>query len=401
MANQNPQSGPPRAGIRLEAIRQRRKRRRIQLGAALTVILAAALFYMTGLYGASIALLGDTMDTVSIALRPGPGWPQKTSMADVSQAEPLTGGFLVLGDTDLAVYSSQGNQLRRIQHGYARPAVSASGTRFCLYARTGTELRVESRTRTLYTQTFEQPILAASMAKDHTVGVLTRSARYTGELIVYNDQFSEIFHWYATESDGTPYLLDFSSNSSLAAVGCLAPTGGVMGMNVVILDTSRSSPLATVSLAGCRGYQLRWLTRDTFAVITDSFCAVFNQKGEEQARYSYAGRTLAGADVEGSNLALLFADDRLVLLNQKMTVLTDTAVSDAVSVVMGRKTAYCLTDQSVQAFSLEGEDKGSALFEQQPLTMVEAGKTMVLYGSEADQLRLVLPEETPSSSSGE
>ena len=69
MANQNPQSGPPRAGIRLEAIRQRRKRRRIQLGAALTVILAAALFYMTGLYGASIALLGDTMDTVSIALR--------------------------------------------------------------------------------------------------------------------------------------------------------------------------------------------------------------------------------------------------------------------------------------------------------------------------------------------
>ncbi len=36
---------------------------------------------------------------------------------------------------------------------------------------------------------------------------------------------------------------------------------------------------------------------------------------------------------------------------------------------------------------------------QQPLTVVEAGKPIVLYGSEADQLHLVLPEETQSSSS--
>ncbi len=399
MPNQKSPSGKPRAGIRLEAIRQRRRRRRIQLGVGLTVLLAAALFYMTGLYGASIALLGDTMDTITIAMRPGPGWPQKTSMSDAFQAEPLAGGFLVLGDTDLAIYSNQGNQLRRIQHGYARPAVSVSGTRFCLYARTGTELRVESRTRTLYTQTFEQPILTACMAQDHAVGVITRSARYTGEMIVYNDQFSEIFHWYATESDGTPYLLDFSSKSSLAAVGCLAPTGGVMGMNVVVLDTGRNTPVATDSLTDCRGYQQRWLTKDTYVVITDSFCAVFNDKGEEQARYSYAGRTLVSADVEGSNLALLFSDSRVVLLNHKMTVLADTAVADTISVVMGKKTAYCLTDQTVQALSLEGEDKGTAVFMQQPLTVVEAGKPIVLYGSEADQLHLVLPEETQSSSS--
>lgn len=400
----------PGSALRLDALRARRKRRKIYLGALLTVALAGVIFYMTGLYGASVAVLGDALDSAAIALQPGPGWPVKTGVADVFDAQPLEGGFAALGETDLLLYSGHGSQLRRIQHGYAWPGLSVAGGRLCLYNRTGTELRVESRTRTLFTKTFEQPILAARMGQGGAVAVLTRSARYTGELIVYDRQFDEIFHWYATDTEGTPAMLAVSKAENRVAVGCLSPKDGVMGVNVLVLDTGREKPLATVELPGSRVLKLEWLAADSFLVVTDQSCVVYTYKGKEKARYSFGGRTLAAADVEGQNTALLFSGGELVLLNEKMAPSAELAPEGGVSqVVLGRKAAYCLTKDSVLGYSMQGEPLGEQSFSAQPLALVRAGRNViVLYGAQAAELALTPPGEerdaaptpTPLSESG-
>ena len=139
---------------RLQEVRHRRAMRRLR---RLLLVLAAAAavgLYFTGAYSQLALAARETVDSVRIALMPGTGWPVKTGIPEVLQAEPLAGGFVLLGQQDAGVWSAGGSELRTIQHGYARPAISAGNTRFCLYGRSGYELRVEGRTSTLYKRTF-------------------------------------------------------------------------------------------------------------------------------------------------------------------------------------------------------------------------------------------------------
>ncbi len=398
MNPKTPPNNPRKTPIRLEYLRERRKRRKIRLGIGITLILAGVLFYITGLYGASMAVLVDTLDTVAIALTPGVGWPSKTGMSKVVDAQPVDGGFVVLGETDLILYSDNGNQLRSIQHGFARPAVSVGDTRFCLYSRTGSELRVENRSRTLYTKKFDQTILAAEIAQNNSVAVLTRSARYTGEMVVYDREFNEIFHWYATDSEGTPYLLSISDNSKEIAVGCLAPSGGVLGLNIQLLNVTKSQPTASISLQNCKAYRMEWLDSDTLLVITNQFCALFDKTGTEKARYSYVGKSLQTADVQDGVIALLFENGELLLLDGQLRQTGQTSFFNAGMVTATKDLVCVVTDHTVQTVNKKGELLGSRTFQWEPVAIVDANQLMVLYGSEVDLLR-TQSQETQAASS--
>ena len=78
-----------------------------------------------------------------------------------------------LGSTDVAVFGANGAKLRTIQPSYARPAIAVGNTRFALYNRAGTELRIESRTGTLYTTRTDAGILLCAMSPNGTTAVVT------------------------------------------------------------------------------------------------------------------------------------------------------------------------------------------------------------------------------------
>ena len=105
---------PPRSSAaRIERIRRRKRMRRIRAAAVCAVLLAAVLAYFTGIYGASLALLGDAVDSIGIALTPSPGYPVSFTLSGYQNALPLAGGFVAVGDKDLAIYSAGGNEVRR------------------------------------------------------------------------------------------------------------------------------------------------------------------------------------------------------------------------------------------------------------------------------------------------
>ena len=167
---------PPRSSAaRIERIRRRKRMRRIRAAAVCAVLLAAVLAYFTGIYGASLALLGDAVDSIGIALTPSPGYPVSFTLSGYQNALPLAGGFVAVGDKDLAIYSAGGNEVRRIQHGYGRPAITAGNTRVCVYNRAGKELRVESRSRTLFENKFDDAIQLCAMSPNGTLAVFTKS----------------------------------------------------------------------------------------------------------------------------------------------------------------------------------------------------------------------------------
>lgn len=387
---------------RLQELRRRRALRRLR---RLLLVLAAAgavALYFTGAFSQAALAARETFDSVRIALSPGAGWPVKTGIPEVLQAEPLSGGFVLLGQQDVGVWSAGGTELRTIQHGYARPAVSAGNTRFCLYGRSGYELRVEGRTDTLYKRTFEQPILLAEMSTGGSVAVVTQSERFAAELTVWDASMEFRYGWNPTDTEGTPVRVAFARDNKRLAVACLVAQGGSLQTNLYFLDIRSDEITASASASG-QILQLHWLSNDRLLAVYDRTAVVYDAAtGQQTAVFSFEGESLGAASVSGQNCALLFSPDasdspaRLVILDPGMQVLGEASVpAPAAGVVCTRTAAYVLRQESVAAYTLAGELQWEMPTQTKPLAVLDAKQLVVVTGGQADLL--TQPDDGPAA----
>lgn len=372
---------------RLERIRRKKRMRRIRRTVICVVLLAGIMAYFAGLYGASLALLGDVFDSVSIALTPGQSYPAALNVPGFTQARTLAGGFAAVGEQDLVIQSARGAVVRRIQHGYARPCITTGNNRVCIYNRAGTGLRVESRSRTLFENQFENPILLCAMSPNGSLAVFTKS-----RLLVYDPMFVDVFDFYTSD---LPTAMAFASDNRQVALGCPYAEGGALGGTVYLLNTGSDKPQATIRNTEGVPLQIQYLSRQSVLVIYDTFAAVYDTAtGTQQARYSYGGQTLQSAAVSGGkNAVLLFGDGvhsaltNLVVLDANLAVAGAAQVNaNAESVAASRTGAYVLTRESVLSYGLDGSFRGEEITESQPLTVLDARKVLLLTDKTVSEL---------------
>lgn len=390
------QQSPRPAGrvSRLSEIRRRRKRRRQLTVLAAMLLVAAILAGVAGVYGSAMVGLGDVLDSVRIWLQPGPGFPVHTGVRQALSVQPVNGGFALLGTQDLQVYSDSGRQLRSIQHSYARPGLAAGGSHLCLYSRGGYELRVESRSQTLYTASLPGSILLCDMSSNDSLAVLTTSTRGTAELIVYDSRFRQIYGWQMTESEGDPLVLAFAPDNRQLAVGAIRTQDGRLVSQVHLLDTGSDYVTATYSATGSLLLAAEWLSNNRLLAVFDSFAVVLSSKGEEVARLDYSpGEEPMDVSVCGRTTALLLRENtvdesgRLLILNDTLTALADFSLYGVEQVVCGRTAAYCMTNDSVRSYDFSGDLNWeySSLSGPQAL-LVRGGKVMLFTSEKAELL---------------
>ncbi|MEG2931513.1 MAG: DUF5711 family protein, partial [Ruthenibacterium sp.] len=224
MINSNAQENAQSSGNknRVAEIRRRRRLRKLRVTVLCVVLTAMVFAYFMGAFGAPLALMGDVVDSLQISMTPGEGFPVNFTLTGYVTAETLSGGFAALGDRELMVYSAQGNLLRRVPHGYARPCMTSGRSRVCVYSRGDTELTVESRTRNLFTRTFENPILLAEMSRNGTLAVFTKK-----QLEVFDPLFESIWTWNNVSE--LPLAMAFGNDNKTLAVASLYSGGGAVG----------------------------------------------------------------------------------------------------------------------------------------------------------------------------
>ena len=389
---------PPRSSAaRIERIRRRKRMRRIRAAAVCAVLLAAVLAYFTGIYGASLALLGDAVDSIGIALTPSPGYPVSFTLSGYQNALPLAGGFVAVGDKDLAIYSAGGNEVRRIQHGYGRLAITAGNTRVCVYNRAGKELRVESRSRTLFENKFDDAIQLCAMSPNGTLAVFTKSKLY-----VYDPMFENI---YTFQTQDLPTALAFAGDNRQFAAGCPYAEGGALGGTVYLMDT-RKDEYVTIRNTEGMPVKIQYLTNAEVLVLYDTYAAVYDTAdGTELYRYSYGGRTLQSAAISaGKNAVLLFGDGvhgaltQLTILDATLSEAGSADVNERASGVAASRTgAFVLTNDGVLSYGLDGVFYGATVTEAKPLAMVNGRKLLLL---EQGEVSVFEPPAPPSASVG-
>ena len=380
----------------LEAARARVRAKRIRRTVIIVAALSILILFATGVVGTSIARAKDLVDTAYITLFPAAGWPQQTGIMDPEAAYPLSGSFVEMGGDSCVVYSLKGAKLNSIQSGYARPAIAVGKNRFVLYNRSGTELRVESRTQNLYTRTMENAIYLCAVANAGQVAVATDDPNSAAKLTVYNAAMEQALSWNLTSAQGTPIRMAFSPDSRRIAVAAVTATGGQLTTNLYTLALSQGDPVQLAAENSVPQW-LGWLSDDTVLAIYQNRAVLYNAGGGEKASYDFGGSTLVSVSSVRSGVALLLSGGQTctaVLLDKDLGVQYSGSVLAANSIVRTRDAFYLLTDSTLECFTAAGEFQWSQSFSARPRALIPGRKLLILTGN---TVQVAAPPETASS----
>ena len=380
----------------LEAARARVRAKRIRRTVIIVAALSILILFATGVVGTSIARAKDLVDTACITLFPAAGWPQQTGIMDPEAAYPLSGSFVEMGGDSCVVYSLKGAKLNSIQSGYARPAIAVGKNRFVLYNRSGTELRVESRTQNLYTRTMENAIYLCAVANAGQVAVATDDPNSAAKLTVYNAAMEQALSWNLTSAQGTPIRMAFSPDSRRIAVAAVTATGGQLTTNLYTLALSQGDPVQLAAENSVPQW-LGWLSDDTVLAIYQNRAVLYNAGGGEKASYDFGGSTLVSVSSVRSGVALLLSGGQTctaVLLDKDLGVQYSGSVLAANSIVRTRDAFYLLTDSTLECFTAAGEFQWSQSFSARPRALIPGRKLLILTGN---TVQVAAPSETASS----
>ena len=358
----------------LTPLYKQRQQRRLTVLIAIIIVLALALTVVTGTLSASLALLGDAVDSEPL------------------QIEPLADGFVELGNEDVLVYSAYGSKILSLQPSYARPVLAVGGTHFVVYNRAGSELTVCSRTRTLYTQRFDEDILLCAMSNNNSLAVVTDADRFAGWVHIYDPSMRELYSWRMPQSMGTPIALDFAPDNRRFASGMIAARDGQLNCSVYFmsLDSDTEGLLYTAD-AGSMLLRLDWQSENRVMAVFDTYIAVIDPRtAAEVARYDYGGAALQSVAPGRRQTALLLnvhGGNSLVTLSESLTVMSEIPARQAFAVSATDTDIYLLCPDAVECYGYDGvQNWVQTGLPSRPLAVLHGKQTLVFTGSQADVL---------------
>ena len=385
----------------LEAARARVRTRRIRRTVIIVAVLTILVLFATGAVGSSIARAKDLVDTAVIALAPASGWPQQTGITDPDTVQQLSGAFVEMSGDSCAVYSMNGTRLNSIQSGYARPAIAAGKTRFVLYNRSGSELRVESRPQNLSTKTMDSTIYLCAVADAGQVAVVTDNADSAAALTVYNSSMQQQLVWNLTSEQGVPLRMAFSPDSRRLAAAAVTAVGGQLTTNLYALPLAQGDPVL-LSTENSVPQWMGWLSNGFLLVIYENRAVLYNTTGGsigERASYDFGGSTLVSVSAENNGVALLLSNGQTstaVLLDGELTVGYSGSVLSASQIIRAKNDGfYLLTDSTVERFNNVGEFQWSQPLSARPRALVEGKQILVFTGN---TVQVLTPPEQAASS---
>lgn len=363
--------------------RRKRRNRRIRLSVVLCLLLAALLFWLTGMAGSSFTAVSDILESIQMIMLPGEGFPAKMDATNFISVQPISGGIAVLGEKDTVVYTSSGSVLQSFAHGYGQPGLTAGGTRLCVYNRGGTDLKIASRMKELGSKTFDFPIYFAFMAENGTLGVVTQSESHKAELTVLSTGFDQLYQWRSAAD--YPVRAAFAPNGRDLAVACLSPDKGLLSGMIYLLNIGSEEEKGRLQRSGSVPMELFWLDGRQLLVLYQDAAVLYDTgSGEEAAAYTYPA-PLVAVSHEGKNTAFLFGEEskaaalQLTILDDRLQVLGEASPGVTASgVLLTRDRVYLQGADAVLFYTLQGEKAGEQALTGHPLALVESGRVLAV-----------------------
>lgn len=357
----------PRRLTRKELLRRNKKiakRRQMRL-TFIAVAVTLVLVHITGVYGASLAYLGDFVSSGMVYMQFGSGFPAEIENQTYRQSEKMGSSLCILDADSLSFYSPTADKVYEYYHSMQNPVISASGKRVAIYNGNDTSLKVLNAHDVLFSAEMENDIIHASLADNNYAAITTKSQSYNGEVKVFDSQMEEIFTWMNAKS--FPVQSWLSPKGSFLAVSCVLTVDGKLQSHIYVIDTHTGEEKYMLENSGDVALGTEFIKEDTLLVFyTDKAKAISLEDGTVKGEYDYKGSDLVAYDVKNSKIVMAlgdydgFAETELVVTDLSLAnAFSVTAQQSVTDVVITNQRIFALGDEKITQYDLKGQYAGT------------------------------------------
>jgi hypothetical protein len=264
--------------------------------------------------------------------------------------------FVMLSDTHMYIYSSDGSLKDTRQHDYSNSILKTSSKRALVYESGGKGLKVEGIRNTIYNKTMDNSIIFARINDEGYVAVVTSAEMYSCELTVYNEYGDEVYHRGCVDRIED---LCFTPNNDGCIVATVDALEGQIVSKVMYLnftnqeETWTTEPLETL----CLDMQL---TKDgDILLFGDTKFAYYDMQGNQLGGYSYKNQLISGDCSQGS-CAILFENEErrkttmLLITDYNATPLEIVVDNNIKKIYVEDDFVYLLKNNSLETYDFNG-----------------------------------------------
>jgi len=391
----------PRRLTRKELLRRNKKiakRRQMRL-TFIAVAVTLVLVHITGVYGASLAYLGDFVSSGMVYMQFGAGFPVETENQTYKQSERMGSSLCVLDADSLSFYSPTADKVYEYYHSMQNPVISASGKRVAIYNSNDTSFKVLNAHDVLFSSEMENDIIHASLAQNNCVAITTKSQSYNGEVKVFDSQMQEIFTWLNAKS--FPVQSFLSPKATKLAVSCVLTVDGKLHSQIYLIDTDTGEEKFMLENSGDVALGVEFIKEDTLIVFyTDKAKAVNIADGTVKGEYSYNGADLTAYDIKNAQIVMALGDydglsaTELVVTDLSFAKAFAVTVQQAVTAVeITNQRIFALGSQRISQYDLKGQFAGETPVKNNVKDIIDYNGCIVINSDSMEKLEKATVEQ--------
>jgi hypothetical protein len=200
------------------------------------------------------------------------------------------GGLAVLSPDGLKVYDEKGNEFTGLQAVYKKPTMQATKKYILTFDRGGDKLIISNSFTIVFSKTFANKILNASMAEDGSFVVTTECEGYKALITVFDSSFKEKFKLYSAEK----YIIDakMNSNNGILAIASIKTGGGEISSAVTLYKIGTDKPFFEFPIADCTPFEIEYKSNGNICIFADKKAIFINRDGKKEGEVDYSNKTL-------------------------------------------------------------------------------------------------------------
>ncbi len=284
-------------------------------------------------------------------------YPVSLSGSELKNAYSVDTLIYALTDTHAEVFNNSGKQLFSRQHEFNSPALSVSSQRALVYDIGGRNVYVFNHSDVISEITSEYDIYCASIGRNGTVAIASKSKGYASQVQVLSKNGKEKFVWYS--SNEIINNVAVSNNGRRIAVSTVDSAGGKFKSKVYVFKFSSANPIYEFTYEDSVVYSLNTVSGSYFSAVTNKSVDFIKwRNGEKQSNESSLTIKLFRKFDNKKSIAVLGnkSNNSIVLYNSNGKKITEFEFSGVISdVSLGKEIIYVMSDGYLYAVDFEGK----------------------------------------------
>lgn len=300
------------------------------------------------------------------------------------QLADMDGSLALLDDSRFHVYSNDGKIMNESQHTFANPILNVCGSNALIYDEGGREFRLESKYKTIYSNTADDIIYLAKLSKSNYAAVVTRSDKFLAMLRVYDGEGDQFFTYYSYDS--RIIGITFTQGSNGCIVTTVSAQNGRLMSEMIRFDFNDTEPQWVSEAVPALALDVHYSSDGGIVMICDTMTVCFDDAGGVKSRYVYDDPIVyydysdeitcvltENTDIRRSELITFTGSDCT-------SPVVTRAQEDAAKVFADSVCAYILSGSRIDVYTPEGLHTGEVILEDEYDNFCKSGKYIYLLG---------------------